>query len=382
MRHVKQHSHKVYFVRPLRPCSIPFQWGLTRSRSCVTRIVGVLRGRCTLAIQHDIFCKLTHAARCAVYESWQAAQLSSPLPTDEVDYIFYLMRTGVRELAERWSPILQSVNISLRTTAVFCHLTPKATFVDHSGSNATCELADLLIVHDHRVELKDGTDQTLRRAVLIQAKMANNGNPDKIDATQKYLYEYWPEFRLHGVGAKKQRYSNGLRNLGRIPNPGVYGLIERNPTSIFGQLLPWTIAEPHNTINGVGGEDAGAYITNMLYDTLRLRGRNASPSPASFLSNAAPNNHFDVTVDELLNITAAKTLNFKKPHIRGKRHEAMCFQHVEGETSWLPQTGASFHSSSEDWDGDGDHLFPKAEIDFDDRGISVLLLETGQRLYD
>ncbi len=38
------------------------------------------------------------------------------------------------------------------------------------------------------------------------------------------------------------------------------------------------------------------------------------------LSGGTPNNHFDVTVEELLTLTAMKTMRFRnKPHVKGHR---------------------------------------------------------------
>ena len=335
-------------------------------------------------IPDTLFDSLVCGARIAVHRAWSYAFATSGGTPDEIDHIYAMTTEGIRELGTQWSPILRSKGLSLRLTGVFCHQTPKAHYFHPVDGPKAPELGDLLIVHEHKNAHPGGTVEITRRAVLVQAKMVNEGVPSggKVDQYQEYLYERWPDFELKGRGPGTVGFIPGQRNFRPGIDPGRYGLIEKNPHAGHKAVaipyccgFPWTYSEPRKPVRSAGGEDAGAFIANMLYDTGWLRGRVAliPPTPLALASG----NHFDVTVEELLTLTAMKTLRFrKKAYITGPRgYPALaCFQNAWGALGLLPDTGTGFAET--DFEVRGIPPEETAEPDFD-VGISVLLVETG-----
>jgi|GEM_PF-6820554 len=304
----------------------------------------------------------------------------------EVAHVFEFVRTGTNVLVQSWAPVLSYYGMAVRVTGVFCHQTPKAHY-DNAGQRFSAELADLLVVHEHQWQPAQPGNRPLRtrRAVLVQAKMADEGVCRKPDPVQEFLYQHWPAFKLVGRGPNGQAFEAGLRDLRPNEAGARYGLIATEqhlhgaPANIrrmpFCCGFPWWFTDPQGKIRTAGNEDAGAFIANMLYRSLVARGREAGIPPALSLQ-AAPNNHFDVTVEELLTVTAKKTLRYKNKRISGPRGQSgvACYQASHGAASLLPPTGSGFAVTSGDGDGWFDDEPP--DDDFDD-GISLLLIETG-----
>lgn len=337
-------------------------------------------------IPDDLFDSLACGARAAVSHAWASA----PNPRSEIDHLFSMTTVGIKKLGANWAPILTRANITLCVTGVFCHQTPKARYMHPDDGWKSPELGDLLVVHEHRIVPRDGPEEITRRAVLVQGKMVDRGVPGggTVDPYQKYLYEHWPDFELKGRGPNGSAFQTGLRNF--RPNAldtGRYGLIERDshacrnrPYFPFCHHVPWTYSEPRQPVRSAGGEDAGTFITNMLYDTRPMRGRTAHPPPPGplTLSSGTPNNHFDVTVQELLTITGARTLRSREDSPTRRQSVLVCVQVSYGTRSLLPVTGTAFAPSEVDDDGGGAPPEGPSEGDYDD-GISVMLIETGRQ---
>lgn len=334
-------------------------------------------------IPNDLFDALCCTARMVVATTWHRAHRSPNAVPDEVAHIYELTTTGVRLLGDLWEPILSSRGISLKVTGVFAHQTPKASY-DHPQSGAKSpELADLVIVHDHTAPDLAGVPVVTRRAVLVQTKMANHGVPGQIDDVQEYLYQHWPDFELKGLGAnRKERLLSGLRNI--RPNTGGsrYGLIDK---TAYGSLstkiypfcwdVPWTFSDPLDPIRSAGGEDAGAFIANMLFDSRWARGRSCHAVATPLALTVTPNNHFDVTIQELLDLTAEKVLKSKiHPHMGGKRGVSV--------VCWTPSSShlaASFAQRMEKPGGGGDDENPSRGDDREaEVGPRILRIETSQ----
>jgi hypothetical protein len=335
-------------------------------------------------IPDKAFDALCCGARAAMKAAWEDAQATAPGFPDEVDHIFALTATGTRELANNWGPVLRPLGLSLRVTGVFCHQTPKAHYSRPGVGPKSPELGDLLIVHEHQWPPDRGAaeGQRSRHAVLVQAKMTRSGVPSTPDPDQEWLYENWPPFELRGRGPKGTRFLPGTRNLSPNDGGSCYGLIAKDGhVHQVSRTLPYCcgfptwFADPRDNIRTAGAEDAGAYIAGMLYDCRKPRGRHARIPPNPLTLTGISNDDFDVTVEELLTITAAKTLRFKnKAHISGTRgHSGLaCFQFSHG-LAMLPPTGGGFAAKAPG----GEDVPPEDfESDFDD-GISVLLIETG-----
>lgn len=337
-------------------------------------------------IPDSLFNALACGARDAVYRAWAHTFTFRSNP-DEIDHLYAMTTVGVCRIGRNWSSILSTEGISLRVTGVFCHQTPKVHYVHPKAGLKSPELGDLLIVHEHKTTPPTGGSEISRRAVLVQAKMADQGVPSKVDQYQEYLYEHWPDFELKGRGQGKARFLTGKRNFRPGIDAGRYGLIERDwhagltPRFLpFCCGFPWTYCMPSKPIWSAGGEDAGSFIANMLYDTGWLRGR-VTGIPSKPLSlQTTPNNHFDVTVEELLTLTAKKVLQSKKKHISGPRgiSGAICIQSAYGVVELLPATGVGFIPTDIDFDRKAVPPEGLPELEFGE-GISIILIETGNK---
>lgn len=338
-------------------------------------------------IPDDLFGELCHGARCVVLRAYFDAHRSvAPSIADEIDHLIALAAATRGGLASVWSPVLGRRRIAIRLTGVICHQTPKAQYTHPQRGNASPELADLLIVHDHNS--KQGQS---RRAVLVQVKRTASGIPNgSANPDQEYLYKHWPLFKLKGCGPGKATFLVGDRDLTPNKAGSRYGLVEGTIplgwTPPFPQApcfcMPWWFADPRGPIRTAGGEDTGAFMTNMLFKTRLRRGRDAVPIPptASLALSKPPllNNHFDITVEELLRVTAKRTLHFKrKSHVSGTRGDPhfVCFQSWSGDPALLPSTGGAFLAT--DGDGGGGGEGPPEEEPAPEEGISTILIETG-----
>jgi len=115
----------------------------------------------------------------------------------------------------------------------------------------------------------------------------------------------------------------------------------------------------------------------MLYWTSPPRGRTADLPvyPLALTGSGHRNNHFDVTVEELLTLTAQKTVYYKKrPHLRGPRGYSvfMCLQASNGLDGLLSDLGQRFAPSESVPPPPGLEV---AEDEFD-AGIPTILIET------
>jgi hypothetical protein len=336
-------------------------------------------------IPDDTFDALCCGARMAVQDAWEAARAQAK--PAEMDHVFQLVRVGTRSLVDNWGPILQPRGVALRVTGVFCHQTPFAHFkMPGRRRVARPELADLLIVHQHTQQMPGtGMPTWTRRAVLLQAKMTDDGVCRKRDPVQEFLYRHWPLLELKGYDPSGLSFLSGPRDLKPNDDGGRYALIARtghlhSAGPGFARLpyccgFPWWFAHPAEPARTAGAEDAGAFIANMLFSTRIPRGRPAVPITGPLALAATPNNHFDVTIEELLQKTAARTLASKNGLRTGTRGEfgVVCFQADAGSSLLSGGLGTSFHPSSPR-DGRGE---PSALEDDGGGGISVLLIETG-----
>ncbi len=290
-----------------------------------------------------------------------------------------MTQLGSHLLFDFWQSILAPAGVNIRVTGVFCHQTPKAHF-PFNGKTAMPELADLLIVHEHL------SPTPRRRALLVQAKMAMAGQPcGTVDPVQKHLYDRWPDFKLHGYGASpRSKFLIGDRNLRSNVTGGRYGLIETAPAAFHLRrgLYPsvWRLAYPHS-LGTVPARDAAIALTKMVLGKTGF-GRPAEPlslsqmrSPGNaraIARNRPRGHHWSTTVQELLDLTAAKSLSAK---MQGPISSArgMIFQFCQHGT--LPSAGGVGDRFT-----DGGDVAPKL-LEEEPEGISILLIETsGERL--
>lgn len=214
-------------------------------------------------------------------------------PKGEVGFVAAVVLGGVHGIASAWQPILHPHGYSVRISGVFCHQSPMVTFTDRSGNQATCELADLLVVvddisgHNHR-----------RWAALIQAKMAAAKGGKKItgsgDLRQLDLFTRWPSFTL------PSGYNPGGRDFftcvypGSILDCGRYGLIAKKPNPHWHQQAP-AITMP------AGGDQLGTFLARMVEAGQVGYGREATGLA----------DDWSQTVDELMTRTYASFFNYR-----------------------------------------------------------------------
>lgn len=197
-------------------------------------------------------------------------------PSDEVGFVAAVALDGVHAIAGAWAPSLLRLGLSFHIRSVFCHAAPEVAF----NNGTRCELADLLFVFDDR-----RSNRLLRRASLIQAKMANAAGTVKLTgpstAKQVTLYQGWPAFRFveskYG-GAKYQLATSTPRK-----DYGTIGVIDRHfrGTSITPPAI-WTqhSCQPLPT-KTKGASKLGSYLSQIAGGNDPATGPDASPSTLS-----------------------------------------------------------------------------------------------------
>ncbi|WP_231420770.1 hypothetical protein [Sphingomonas sp. Leaf205] len=300
---------------------------------------------------------------------------------DEVEQTFRLMYWSTRDLAKLWQPIFAQRGMQMRMTGVFCHKTPLATF-DASGNDVTCELGDLLVVHDalgHRPR---------RRAAILQAKRTDKGAAKSLDAVQTDLYRRLPPFRLSRPGHKSVRLKPGDRDIGSALDFARFALVaddaDVTPPAFWfrnrrlhaypgrpAYRAPWTVAHPaQDPVNAVGAETFGSFLTSMLYDTHPARGQTVQPVLDLPAARLGTGQDLDITVQELMELTAKRLA--RGIYWTGLKRGIVAFQ--EG-SSGLVNPGSPFPV------GRVSGLPPEfSEPEFgeeeDEGGMSILLIET------
>lgn len=332
--------------------------------------------------------ELRWQAEAAVCMGWRRSR-SATATSDEVDHTYRLMRWSTRHLAKLWQPVFARRGIALRITGVFCHKTPLATFDDGNGKKNTCELGDLLVVHDHLGH------QPRRRAAILQAKRTNRGSATATDPVQNDLYRRLPPFSLSRTGYKSTLFKKGLRDVGAATDFARFALVADDAhachwlfshrpwsggllllPSDFAELRPpWSVAYPRqNPVTTVGSEMLGSFLSSMLFETYPARGQAISPVLNLAAANLGSGQDLDITVQELLDITAKRVAKSKQSW-GGLRRGIMAFQ--DG-TLPIPNPGNPFGelpirpaSGEEPPDG----AAPE-DPDQDGEGLPILLIET------
>lgn len=231
---------------------------------------------------------LAYWANIAIVDSLTNGAFGQNKPTGEVGFVAAIVLGAVSSISTTWRRVLQPHGFSIRLTGVFCHQTPRASFTDSTGNMVACELADLLVVVD---DLTSGHLST-RRAVLIQAKMAQRGGGKTLasmrDLIQLDLLSNWPPFTLPSSFAPGARDFNTCKFAGSPVDCGRYGLIEPQPSPKWKQHAP-AQSMPHI------GEDLGTYLAHMVESGPVGYGREASGT----------GDDWSGTVNELLNVTGS-----------------------------------------------------------------------------
>lgn len=252
-------------------------------------------------LQAQAFAKLADlvTAKVLAYGGTQTGK-----PTGEVSAVETLTRDGFSEIAEAWDPLIADMGYAVDLHAVFVHSRPQVRWTRLDGSRGRCELADLLLVVDHK---GPGT-QKERRAVLIQAKLLKGGEI-KLRGKEWNQYELlseWPTFDFVTPG-----YAPAARDFldesvcENAQNSGEYGGIDlkaRPPLCVQEMVAP-----PKTT----GGRiSLGQLLVGMTRGSDAM-GREAHIGGADAWSS---------TVDELLGVTAALPITIASAVRRGHSH--------------------------------------------------------------
>lgn len=237
------------------------------------------------------------AANSAIwYAHSDAVHRAGPSPREE-DYVATLVTVAVPQLANRWDALLARKGIALRVSGVFCHGHPQVEF---GTPSCRVELADLLIVHQHRARRKTGA-----RALLVQAKMSRDGTHRlQHNDNQLRLYRTWPKFEIVTGGLQA-----GLRDLREFGKGSRYALIHADkayPENItWAEQCPWATCPASESLSAE--QSFARTLGNIL---LGKDGRTARLY--------APRDDWSHTIKELLELTGKNT--FTRTSINVKNH--------------------------------------------------------------
>lgn len=340
-------------------------------------------------LKHEDHEELRWLAEAAVCRGWaQSRRRDHSADPDEVNQTYHLMRWSTRYLAELWRPIFARRKVAMRISGVFCHKTPLATFEDMNARKRTCELGDLLVVHDrlgHRPQ---------RRAALMQAKRTRKGSAVATDAVQNDLYRRFPPFSLSRKGHGSTQLKKGPRDVGNVDDFARFALVAddagrclwtahrgpgRSPLMFWpghpNELRPaWTVTHPkQDPITSVGSETFGSFISGMLFDTHPARGRTVLPILDLEAASLGSGLDLDITVQELLDLTARR-LTRSKEKWGGLPRGIFAFQDGTLPSANPANPFCDLMSLVEGGMEPPEGITPE---EFDDgEGISVLLIET------
>lgn len=272
----------------------------------------------------------------------------------ETEHVAGLITSCVGPLMQAWSNILAGSGVSLAVQAVFLHQRPKVRFPSTTSAlcgPGHCELADLLIVHEH--------DAIRRRAVLVQVKKLPGAS---VAGDQKDLYEKWEPFRFAAGahGAKGRQYQIAPNDEGSR-----YGIVHV-PAPLG--VEPWWAEQPLGTRSAV---DFGAMLAEML-----VAGVAGEPTPARE-ALIGGSDDWSALIEDLLRVSLGVDYPLKgfwaKPQPRTARSVvSTTAQRPDGLTSWRAVSGVAA-GLSDLFGGDGDR--PDDAVDGPE-GVSTLYFGT------
>ena len=228
----------------------------------------------------------------------------TPRPRDEVSAVETLTRDGFSEIAKAWNPVMSMLQYRIDLHAVFVHSRPQVNWVRPDQTVGRCELADLLVVIDH----KGPGRQQGRRAILIQSKLLKRGQIKLRgkEWVQFELLSQWPAFTFVTPG-----YAPNARDFlddSVFENPlnsGEYGGIDLKAKP---PLCVQEMVGPMRTT--VGRISFGDLLVGMACGT-DATGRQAECGGAD---------DWSATVEELLRVTAALPITVLSGVARGQSH--------------------------------------------------------------
>ena len=230
-------------------------------------------------------------------------------PFDEVSAVETLTRDGFVEIAQAWDPVMAALGYRVDLHVVFVHSRPQVRWTRVDGSSGRCELADLLVVVDH----KGPGRQRDRRAVLIQSKLLKN---DKIKLRGKEWVQFellseWPMFTFVTPGyAPSARDFSDEHVCSNALNSGEYGGIDLKAAP------PLCVQEMVGPARSTTGRISFGQLLAGMTRGLDLNGREAI---------AGGTDDWSTTIDELLRVTAALPITVVSAVPRGHSHSLGMF---------------------------------------------------------
>lgn len=228
--------------------------------------------------------------------------IETKIPVGEVSAVETMTRDGFAEIAVAWHPIVAAMNYRLDLHAIFVHSRPQVRWDRADGSSGRCELADLLVVVDHKGpgSAKD------RTAVLIQAKLLKNGaiRLQGSEHVQFELLSSWPGFTFvtPGYASNKRDFSDESL-FARAISSGEYGGIDLAASP---RLWVQEMLAPLRTTEG--RVSLGELLAGMAQGNDNF-GRQACIGGAD---------DWSFTIDELLSVTAALPITKASGAPRGR----------------------------------------------------------------
>lgn len=275
-------------------------------------------------------------------------------PRTEVGMVAAVTLAGVPNIATQWRRLLGPNGNSLNLCGVFCHGAPLVKFKGAATGTTTCELADLLVVADRR-----GSTRTIRRAALIQAKMAGRAQVVSFGGAssvrQLQLYQNWPSFSFVDPTYGHNAF---LLATNGPDQSGTFGVIDRHFRNSQAAPPIWTQHAANPTPHIISIEPTlGTFLAELAGANRHGFGR--------FASEAGGDDWSDL-VNLLLRVTYAQTFRQKTifgptPRPRG----VSMFAFLSPSKSRMPYAGQGWEPPL-----DGVEI-----IDEPPRGISVLHID-------
>ena len=276
----------------------------------------------------------------------------------EPAYVASFVLFGVPRLAAEWSRPLNAEGYGLCITGVFCHQSPKVEMNRAEWvSGGECELGDLLIVHDHKG--RDAT-ATIRRAVLVQAKMPFATGSFADNPRQSFLYERWPYFwiRKPDVFDKNRRWDLGDNSQGARYAQIMPGASRRR---FLRARSPWAFQSCSGETILRQSDDMAAFLVAMLdFDGLASRGRKATVGGSDDWSAL-----IDVMLDKM------KVRAFTNKQLLGQRRGPRVVSAIAGN-HFLRFVAAGSSQFGGDGGGEAEPRIPEDA----NPGVSMVLIET------
>lgn len=165
-----------------------------------------------------------------MWHEWNAAAFGART-IREIPCVRNLIDRGIPAVEAEWQPLLGPLGVTATLSGVMCHGFPRVTYpglpLTRTRIPKSCELGDMMIVHDHVPDPVAHPNIKERRAVIVQAKVFDYGKVGSGDAIQLELYQSWPRFTYLQWPNGMEALTKLLETNAGIPR-GTVGAFERD----------------------------------------------------------------------------------------------------------------------------------------------------------